>query len=123
MWKSVLTAVISAIHTTPIDASEDPVEVGLDFVPQYGFGIARISGQMFDDANKNGVRDAGEAGISGMSIVAHEPLPGEAGASSITDADGHFSLQGLRGGEFVVRCNSGNTAFFSRAVTLTTLAA
>ena len=58
-----------------------------------------ITGTKFDDANGNGIRDAGEAGLAGVTIR----LAGPFGPSSATtDANGNFSFTGLAPATYVV---------------------
>jgi len=61
---------------------------------------ATISGLKFNDVNGNGVRDAGEAGLSGVTIRVIDA----AGAvrTATTDATGAFSFTGLPAGAYVV---------------------
>jgi len=63
-------------------------------------GLASISGVKFNDANGNGTRDTGEAGLSGVTIQ----LLNAAGqtTSTTTDASGAFSFTGLAAGTYVL---------------------
>ena len=62
--------------------------------------LASISGTKFNDANGNGVFDAGETGVSGVTIL----LQGSSGqpASTTTDSSGNFSFTGLSPGTYTV---------------------
>ena len=51
-----------------------------------------ITGTKFEDVNGNGVRDAGEGGLAGVTIRISGPLGSQ---STTTDADGNFSFTGL----------------------------
>ncbi len=57
-----------------------------------------ITGTKFDDANGNGVRDAGEEGLAGVTILAAAPVGGP--LSTMTDASGNFSFTGLSAGTY-----------------------
>jgi serine-aspartate repeat-containing protein C/D/E len=61
---------------------------------------ASISGTKFNDANGNGVRDPGEAGMSGITIRL-TPSSGAA-LTATTDASGNFSFTGLSPGTYVL---------------------
>jgi SdrD B-like protein/carboxypeptidase family protein len=60
-----------------------------------------ISGTKFNDANGNGVRDAGETGMSGVTIQLKTPA-GSLVASTTTDASGNFSFTNVAAGQYVV---------------------
>ncbi len=59
-----------------------------------------ISGTKFNDANGNGVRDAGEGGQSGVTIQL-KPSSGPT-LTATTDASGAFSFTGLAAGTYVL---------------------
>jgi uncharacterized surface anchored protein len=62
--------------------------------------IGSISGTKFNDANGNGVKDAGETGVSGVTIR----LTNSVGVvlSTTTDTSGNFSFTGLAAGPYVL---------------------
>jgi protocatechuate 3,4-dioxygenase beta subunit len=72
----------------------------------FGNAPAGIQGTKFNDANANGIRDAGEPGIANVQIFidtnnnstrdANEP-------STLTNADGNFVFPGLLPGSYTVR--------------------
>jgi hypothetical protein len=101
-----------------------PQQVGSTNVYEADLGFRQgqftgsISGVLFDDANGNGIRDDGEAGIGGQSIDlgtsatacgAGEPSP------TTTDADGHYSIGTLAPGEYAPEVNF-NSADINRFV-------
>ena len=47
-----------------------------------------VSGVLFDDQNRNGVRDAGEPGLAGLRV--------QGGETVTTDADGRYTLTGVQ---------------------------
>ena len=69
---------------------------GNQLIPQFG----AISGMKFNDVNGNGVLDAGEPGLPGVTIV----LQSSAGTPvmATTDANGNFSFQNLTPGSYTV---------------------
>ncbi len=69
----------------------------LDF-GNYQISPSMISGSKWNDLNDNGIRDSGEAGISGWKIN----LSGKSTASIFTDGDGDYTFTGLWPGEYIV---------------------
>jgi hypothetical protein len=62
-----------------------------------------ISGTKFLDANGNGIRDAGETGTAGVTIVLQNTAPGSGtGVQTRTAADGSFTFTGLAAGTYAV---------------------
>ena len=61
---------------------------------------ATITGLKFNDLNGNGIRDAGEPGLSGVTIRVTDAAGGVRTAT--TDATGAFSFTGLPAGAYVV---------------------
>jgi hypothetical protein len=53
-----------------------------------------ISGTVFDDANRNGVRDPGETPFPGVQLWIDKTFGGNVGYA-ITDADGHYTVSSL----------------------------
>ena len=62
--------------------------------------IGSISGTKFNDANGNGVRDTGEAGVSGVTIRLTNSI-GQT-VSTTTDTSGNFSFTGLPAGPYAL---------------------
>ena len=66
---------------------------------------ASLSGSVFVDANDNGVRDAGEAGIAGVRVLlvgktdAGKPVH----AAATTDADGNYTFADLAVGTYMLK--------------------
>jgi protocatechuate 3,4-dioxygenase beta subunit len=60
--------------------------------------LGSISGTKFDDTNGNGVRDAGEPGLSGWTIN----ITGPASGSAVTDGSGNYSFTNLDGGTYTL---------------------
>src|SRR5207244_8546823 len=63
-----------------------------------------VSGTKFNDLNGNGVRDAGEPGLSGVTITPTARGDGEASAtlSVVTDAQGNFTFANVPFGAFTL---------------------
>jgi hypothetical protein len=77
----------------------------LDFA---NFELGAISGHKFLDLDANGLRDAGEPGLSGWSVLLN-PVDTdgdgrfEGGArAAVTDADGRYEFRGLAAGDYTV---------------------
>ncbi len=76
---------------------------GIDFG---NFQLGSISGQKFQDTDGDGIKDAGETGLSGWSIFIDTDNDGikDAGEiSTTTDADGNYSFNGLTTGSYTIR--------------------
>ena len=52
-------------------------------------------GRVFDDTNKNGSWDEGEAGLSGVRVTAVPEKEEHEAVEAVTDEEGIFSLQNL----------------------------
>ncbi len=75
----------------------------------FGFNRANlntISDTLWFDADANGVRDAGEAGIAGVSVDLIDAA-GNVVASTISDANGDVVFTGLPDGDYQVRVTDG----------------
>lgn len=91
-------------QTTPGGSGELPVTVeagqtasGSSFGNQK---LGRITGRKFSDVNGNGVRDSGEAGLSGVTITLL--APDGSTQTAITAADGTFAFGNLVPGSYVL---------------------
>ncbi len=67
----------------------------------FAAGTSTISGVLFDDANRNGVQDAGETPFPGLLLGVNKASGGNVGYV-VTDADGRYSLSGLDDGGYRV---------------------
>ncbi len=69
--------------------------------------VYSIGDLVFNDANNNGVRDAGEAALAGATVqlfaaVGGAPTGAALGAAVTTDANGRYRFDGLAAGDYVV---------------------
>jgi hypothetical protein len=66
----------------------------------FGYLCGGIEGMIYSDLSGNGSYDAGEPGLSGVTIT----LSGAASATAITGADGRYVFTGLAAGSYSVSC-------------------
>src|SRR5262249_61705301 len=66
---------------------------------------ASLSGYVYVDLNENGIRDAGETGISGVTVTLTgvNDLGQPVSRTLTTDADGLYNFTGLRPGTYALR--------------------
>jgi protocatechuate 3,4-dioxygenase beta subunit len=64
---------------------------------------AMLCGYVFHDANNNGVLDAGEQGIAGVSVALLDASGVYTGKTEITDANGRYCFETLRPGIYSVQ--------------------
>jgi uncharacterized repeat protein (TIGR01451 family) len=62
-------------------------------------GGAQVSGTVWSDANHDGVKDGGEAGITGVTVVLYDSS-GPSCVSTQTDANGNYSFSGVADGSY-----------------------
>jgi uncharacterized protein (DUF2141 family) len=72
---------------------------GIDFG---NFQPGTISGMKFEDVNGNGMRDAGELGLEGWTIIL-DAVGGSTQMSTVTDASGNYSFTGLMAGTYSIQ--------------------
>lgn len=87
--------------TKPIVLGPGDVFVNADFGYQE-FDDADISGVVYFDANASSTQNAGEPGISGVTVVL-ENATGDIIATTVTDGAGAYRFSGLPNGNFTVR--------------------
>ncbi len=87
--------VISGIVLDPGEASIDN-----DFDETTG----SISGSVFEDANNDGIQDAGEAGIVGVEVTltGTDALGNPVSLTTTTDANGDYTFDNLLGGDYTI---------------------
>jgi hypothetical protein len=67
---------------------------------------ASVSGTVVGDTNSNGVRDAGESGLGGVTVYAdlnNNGAPDSGEPSTTSAADGSYTIAGLKPGGYVIR--------------------
>ena len=79
----------------------DPLAPMADF---FGVAIpATVSGQVFGDANANGLQDPGEAGLSGRTVELVDRDTGAVVATAVTGETGQYEFTGIELGDYQVR--------------------
>lgn len=68
------------------------------FTNAYTPPTGKIGDYVWNDLNGNGIQEAGEPGIAGVSVT----LGGAASASTTTDANGYYLFSGLAAGSYTV---------------------
>jgi len=99
-------------------------QAGDDWHPSFDFGVdnrAAIGDTIYVDANGNGVQDAGEPGVAGVTVYLYQDV-GVIGvyqpgidifmAAVVTDAQGKYSFPGLANGPYFVRVNTATLPAF-----------
>lgn len=76
--------------------------VSVLFGNQANSAVGTITGLKFDDANGNGVQDAGEAGVAGVTINLFAASGGALVATTTTGADGTFGFADVNPGDYQV---------------------
>jgi protocatechuate 3,4-dioxygenase beta subunit len=85
---------------TPVKP-DGPISVGPISVNPNAIMLAQlgsICGTKFNDANRNGVRDPGEPGLSGWQVT----ISGPADSTVVTDAQGNYCFTGLNPGTYTI---------------------
>jgi hypothetical protein len=96
------TAPAGFTHTTAGSVPINMVPGGVAFA-NFGFREqGTVSGFVFNDANGNGVRDAGETGIGGVQVE----LKGAAIETTLSAGDGSYSFADVEVGSYVVEVAS-----------------
>nr|WP_255603123.1 SdrD B-like domain-containing protein [Oscillochloris sp. ZM17-4] len=57
--------------------------------------LASLGDTVWEDMNHNGVQDAGEPGVPGVTVTLYNTATGQVGTPQITDADGFYQFIGL----------------------------
>ena len=95
------------VHAVSVSAGQ--TRSGIDFGNRAAGkppAAAAVSGTVYRDADNDGVRDAGEAGLAGARVYADANNNGrhDSGERSVTsDAAGRYTLSGLAAGTYTVR--------------------
>ncbi len=83
--------------------AQQETATGVDFGNRH---LASVAGTKFEDLDENGIQDPGEPGMEGVTIYVDQNNngvldPGE--LSATTDESGQYILEGLEGGDHVIR--------------------
>ena len=62
-----------------------------------------ISGSVYHDANNDGLRDASESPIAGVTVVLRDEQGATVGGSQVTDSSGRYQFTGLAAGTYAVQ--------------------
>src|SRR5262249_25714464 len=90
---------VSFKSTSPFVGSQQAIQFT---APPFG---SNISGQVFNDFNRNGVKDAGEPGLANWTVFLDLNRDGvhEAGEpEAVTDANGNYTFTGVPAGNYQV---------------------
>ena len=82
----------------------DDLAESVDVDNQVQLGSASISGTVFQDDNGNGIQDAGEVGIEGVSVTltGTDDFGNAVELTVLTDASGNYSFENLNPGTYTV---------------------
>jgi uncharacterized repeat protein (TIGR01451 family) len=77
---------VQAVHMLTASALSNEASATVRVVPDPTFDCTDVTGKVFDDANRNGHQDLGEAGLAGVRVVSAR------GLAATTDAYGRFHV-------------------------------
>ena len=95
---------VPALNSIPVTLASGGSSIANEFGNFRGILTGTITGTKFLDANANGVRDAGEPGLAGVTITRTASINDPAGAnlSVVTDAQGNFTFANVPFGNFTL---------------------
>jgi serine-aspartate repeat-containing protein C/D/E len=95
---------VPALNSIPVTLTAGGSSIANEFGNFRGVLTGTITGTKFLDANGNGVRDAGETGLAGVTITRTSSINDPAGAqlSVVTDAQGNFTFANVPFGNFTL---------------------
>jgi SdrD B-like protein len=95
---------VPALNAIPVTLTAGGSSIANEFGNFRGVLTGTITGTKFLDANGNGVRDAGETGLAGVTITRTGSINDPAGAqlSVVTDAQGNFTFANVPFGSFTL---------------------
>ena len=64
---------------------------------------ASLGDRVWNDANQNGVQDAGESGVAGIKVILLDASGNPTGITATTDASGNYSFNNLKPGTYSVQ--------------------
>ncbi|MGB5661351.1 MAG: SdrD B-like domain-containing protein, partial [Thermoanaerobaculia bacterium] len=91
------------VSSLVITGSERLLDVDLGYVPATGTGV--IGDFLWSDADNDGVQDAGEIGIGGVTLELRDGVcvPGSTCQTTTTAADGSYHFTGVAPGQYTVQ--------------------
>jgi protocatechuate 3,4-dioxygenase beta subunit len=92
----------------PLGAGEDKLSVDMGIVPPAG--SASLGNLVWNDLNKDGIQDANEPGVPGVSVTLYDAT-GNPVANTTTDANGNYQFVGLTPGVYSVGFDNLPTGF------------
>jgi hypothetical protein len=95
---------VPALNSIPVTLASGGSSIANEFGNFRGILTGTITGTKFLDTNANGVRDAGEPGLTGVTITRTSSINDPAGASLsvVTDAQGNFTFANVPFGNFTL---------------------
>ena len=95
---------VPAANSIAVTLASGGSSIANEFGNFRGVLTGTISGSKFNDLNGNGVRDAGEPGLAGVTITRTPTINDAAGAnlSVVTDAQGNFTFASVPFGNFTL---------------------
>ena len=79
------------------------------------YKTASLGDFVFNDANNNGIQDATEVGVNGVTVQLINPVDGTVIGTTTTDANGAYNFNGLTPGDYQVKFTSPTGYIFSQA--------
>lgn len=93
----VVLSACAGSEPVPEEASEAPAAAA---VPRERSGHGRIVGFVFEDANRNAVREAGERSLAGQTVSLQDPTGSQTMEAIVTGSDGEFRFENLSQGDY-----------------------
>lgn len=100
------------IHLDNVQITSQQIATGPDgseveeFTLHFGGGPGSIAGHVFNDANHNGVQDAGETGLAGITVyldLNHDGMLDPTDPTAVSDSSGTYTFTDLVPGSYTVR--------------------
>ncbi|UCD37038.1 MAG: carboxypeptidase regulatory-like domain-containing protein [Fidelibacterota bacterium] len=87
---------LDGLASTTGGDSQSIIVDGADATADFGYALPNLSGTVFFDEDKDGVLDAGEQGIPGITVTLSD------GSTVVTDADGNYIFEDVFPGSYTV---------------------
>jgi uncharacterized surface anchored protein len=95
----------ATFKTAPVTLADGEVNLTLDggiINSNIETGLASLGDLVWNDINNNGIQDAGETGVAGITVTLYEANGTTVISTTTTDALGNYIFTGLNPGEYVV---------------------